>query len=167
MGGGESVKALFGRVLFCTDFSENADFAFDFAIDAARRRADCVLFLLHVIPESEAQFWKSYIYEVDGIDEKAKKDIDEVVAERYLKRVPEGLDFRVAMEVGKDSETILSFAKANGIDLIVMGRQGRSGLGKALFGNVTEKIARKAECGVLIIPLSFERRVESEEQDEA
>ena len=39
-----------------------------------------------------------------------------------------------------------------------MGRHGRSSLEKMLFGNVTEKVARKAECAVLIIPLSFQAK---------
>ena len=39
-----------------------------------------------------------------------------------------------------------------------MGRQGHSALQKALFGNVTEKVARKARCAVLIIPLDFQKK---------
>ena len=54
------------KILYCTDFSENALIAFDFAVDAAKRRPGCILYLLHVVPESEAQFWKTYIYEVES-----------------------------------------------------------------------------------------------------
>ncbi|MBN2307410.1 MAG: universal stress protein [Candidatus Hydrogenedentes bacterium] len=147
------------RILFCTDFSENADFAFDFAIDAARRRPGCTLYLLHVIPEPDAQFWKTYIYEVDGIDAKAKEDIDALIAERYLPRVPEGMDLQIAMEIGKDYKKILEFAEEKDVDLIIIGRQGRGAFGKVLFGNVTEKVARKAECAVLVVPLTFEKKI--------
>jgi nucleotide-binding universal stress UspA family protein len=147
------------RILFCTDFSENADFAFDFAVDAAARRPGCTLYLLHVIPETEAQFWKTYIYEVDHVDEQARAAIDEKVARSYRPRVPTGLDFQVEMRVGKDSLKILEFAREKDVDLIVLGRQGRSQLQKAWFGNVTEKVVRKAHCVVLVIPLSFEEKV--------
>jgi nucleotide-binding universal stress UspA family protein len=51
----------FKRILFCTDFSESADAAFDFAVDAAARRPGSVLYVLHVIHEVDAQFWKSYL----------------------------------------------------------------------------------------------------------
>ena len=37
--------------------------------------------MFHVIPEPDAQFWKSYIYEVDDVDNKAKQDIDRKIAE--------------------------------------------------------------------------------------
>lgn len=147
------------RILFCTDFSENAGFAFDYAIDAAVRRPGCTLYLLHVIPEADAQFWKTYIYEVEGVDEKAKHDIDARIAEQYLPRVPQGVDFKVEMQVGHDYIKILEFAREKAVDLIVIGRHGHSALEKVLFGNVTEKVARKADCAVLVVPLSAKRKV--------
>lgn len=148
----------FMRILFCTDFSENADFAFDFAVDAAQRRPGAVLYLLHVIPEPDAQFWKTYLYEVDDIDAKAKRDIDAKIAETYAPRIPSGLEFHVEFRIGKDYMKILEFAEENSIDLIVIGRQGSSSLGTVLFGNVTERVARKATCPVLVVPLTYEHR---------
>ena len=155
------------KILFCTDFSENAEFAFDFAIDSAVRRPGCTLYLLHVIPESDAQFWKTYIYEVDDVDGKARRDIDAKIDRDYRPRVPPGLDFRVEMRVGKDSAAILEFAREIDADLIIIGRQGHSALEKALFGNVTEKVARKAPCAVLIIPLEFQRKRRSGKREGA
>jgi nucleotide-binding universal stress UspA family protein len=149
----------FRRILFCTDFSENADFAFDFAIDSARRRPGCILYLLHVIPEPDAQFWKTYLYEVDDIDEKARADIDAKIDSTYRPRVPEGVDFQVEIRIGRDYIKILEFARERDVDLIILGRHGHTGIEKVLFGNVTEKVARKAECAVLIIPLAFERKL--------
>ncbi|HQM34629.1 MAG TPA: universal stress protein, partial [Candidatus Hydrogenedentes bacterium] len=142
----------------CTDFSENAEFAFDYAIDAAVRRPGSVLYVLHVIPEPDAQFWKTYIYEVEDVDQKAKRDIDERIEKTYLVRAPKSVQIEVVIRVGKDSDSILEFAEENAVDLIVMGRRGRSSLGKVLFGNVTEKICRKAPCAVLIVPLSLKER---------
>lgn len=147
------------RILFCTDFSENADLAFNFALDSAMKRPGCKLYLLHVIPESDAQFWKTYIYEVEDVDQKAKQDIDAKISQKYLPKIPKGLDFKIEFRVGNVSIKILEFAQENRIDLIVIGRQGRGSLQKALFGNVTEKIARKAECAILIIPLSLKKRI--------
>lgn len=156
----ESIRdtGAYRRILFCTDFSENAEFAFDYAIDAAVRRPGSILYLLHVIPEPDAQFWKTYIYEVEDVDEKAKRDIDERIAKTYLSRTPESVNIQTEIRVGRDSDTILQFAEEKNADLIVMGRRGRSSLGKVLFGNVTEKISRKARCAVLIVPLSMKER---------
>jgi len=145
-------------ILFCTDFSENADFAFDFALDAAIRRPGCTLYLLHVIPETDAQFWKTYIYEVEDVDQKAKADIDRKIEESYRPRVPPGVHFQFEVRVGKDYKEILAFAEEKNADLIVLGRQGHSSFEKALFGRVTEKIARHARSAVLIVPLDFQNR---------
>jgi len=149
-------ESLFQDIVFCTDFSENADYAFDFAVDSARRRPGSTLYLLHVVPEPDAQFWQSYISQVDEVEEKARHDIDKKIAADYLPRVPEGVDLKVEIRQGRDFVKILEFAHERDVDLIVMGRHGRSSLEKMLFGNVTEKVTRKAECAVLVIPLSFQ-----------
>ena len=148
----------FKRILFCTDFSDSADAAFEFALDAVVRRHGSTLYLLHVIHEPDAQFWKSYIAEVDNIDADAKKAIDEKIAAAYLSRVPQGADVKVEFRIGPDAATILEFAETNQVDLIVIGRHGHSNMGKALFGSVAEKIVRKAECAVLVVPLEYARQ---------
>jgi nucleotide-binding universal stress UspA family protein len=145
----------FRRILFCTDFSESADAAFDLAVDAAVRRPGAKLFLLHVIHEPDAQFWKSYIAEVDNINAEAKRAIDEKVAASYRARLPTGLEMEVAFRIGPDAATILEFARQTQVGLIVLGRHGHGGMGKALFGSVAEKVVRKADCAVLIVPLSY------------
>ncbi|HER34855.1 MAG TPA: universal stress protein [Halothiobacillaceae bacterium] len=160
----DPTKKTFARILFCTDFSENADFAFDFALDAATRRPGADLYLLHVIPESDAQFWKTYIYEVEDVDNKAKRDVDERIA-TYRSRLPEHMTLHVEIRIGKDSQEILTFARQKDIDLIVMGRQGRGSLQKALFGNVAERVVRKADCAVLVVPLSYGRRRAADHRD--
>jgi nucleotide-binding universal stress UspA family protein len=148
-------ESRFKRILFCTDFSESADAAFDFALDAAIRRPDSMLYLLHVIHEPDAQYWKTHLAEVENINAEAKKAIDAKVAAAYLARVPKGMDVKPVFRIGPDAVTILEFAKTAQVDVIILGRHGHSSVGKALFGSVAEKIVRKAECAVLVIPLSY------------
>lgn len=145
------------RILFCTDFSKNADFAFSFAVDATLRCSGSELFLIHVIPESESQFWKTYIYEVEDVDAKAQHDIDRKIEQAYLSNLPDDLNIQIEIRIGKSDQEILRFARANKIDLIVVGRQGHSSFQKTLFGNVSEKIVRKADCPVLVIPLGYQK----------
>ena len=140
------------RVLFCTDFSETADRAFACAVDAAARRPEAELILLHVIPEPNAQFWKTYIYEVDDVDAKARRDVDAKIEQAYTPRVPAGVRFRVEVRVGSVSAEILQFAEDNDIHLIVIGRQGHSALAELVFGAVTDRVVRGARCPVLVVP---------------
>ena len=143
----------FKKILFCTDFSENSDRAFVFAVNSAVRNTGCELHLLHVIPEPPAQFWKGYIYEVDeDVDARAKREIDEKIAAIYRPRVPEGVKWVMAMRIGEAGQKILEYAQEQDTDLIVVGRQGAGAVGKILFGNVTERVVRKSVCPVLVIP---------------
>lgn len=146
----------FKKILFCTDFSHNAAFAFDYALSEAVKDPQSELIIFHVIPEPNAQFWKSYIYEIDKIDEKARNDIDKKIDEEYLHRIPEEQRFSVIIKIGREDHSIVDYAKEQDIDLIVIGRQGNSALRKIFFGNIAESVVRKAPCPVLIIPSSFE-----------
>ncbi|MDX9867430.1 MAG: universal stress protein [Kiritimatiellia bacterium] len=158
MDGSSTRYGNYRKILFCTDFSENADFAFDFAVDAALRNAGCTLYLLHVIPEPDAQFWKGYIYEVGDMDAKARADIDRTIDTVYRPRVPSGVTFQVEMRIGDAARMILDFAESRDVDLIILGRQGRGAITQWLLGNVTGKVARKTTCPVLVVPLAFKTR---------
>ncbi len=143
----------FKKILFCTDFSENADRAFVFAVNTAVRNAGCELHLLHVIPEPSAQFWKGYIYEVDeDVDARARREIDEKLADTYRPRVPAGVPLVIAMRIGEAAQQIIEYAREGDIDLVIVGRQGAGTVGKIFFGNVTGRVVRKAPCPVLVIP---------------
>ena len=166
MNGTDSVAASrygnYRHILFCSDFSENSDFAFDFALDAALRNTGCTLFLLHVLPEPDAQFWKGYIYDSDqDPDAKAKADIDAKINRTYRPRLPEGIDFQTVFRIGSAADQILAFAKEQAIDLIVIGRQGKGAVRSLFFGNVASKVARQAVCPLLIIPLAFRLRADA------
>jgi nucleotide-binding universal stress UspA family protein len=150
----------YNRILFCTDFSENAHFAFHYALASAQRTGHASLYILHVLPEPDAQFWQTYLYEVDDVDAKAHADINAKIETNYLSEIPSAVAVTVAVRKGKAEQEIMTYAREMDADLLVIGRQGSSSLGKHLFGNVAEIIARKANCPVLIVPFSYEKKVE-------
>ncbi len=145
-------RNIFKKILFCTDFSENADAAFYYALNIAEGNPESELVILHVVPEPDAQFWKSYIYEVDDVDKKAKADIDEKIRRAYLSKIPEGISCTVRSAIGKADQQIFEVVKKEKADLLVMGRGSRAGIATLFFGKVTEHVARHAECPVLIVP---------------
>jgi nucleotide-binding universal stress UspA family protein len=63
------------------------------------------------------------------------------------------MEFKAEFRVGRDSLEILDYAQKQNIDLIVMGRHGKSSFQKTFFGNVVEKVVRKASCSVLVVPM--------------
>ena len=54
---------------------------------------------------------------------------------------------------GDPAGEIVRYATDAGIDLIVMGTHGRTGLERLLLGSVAEKVMRDANCSVLVVKL--------------
>jgi nucleotide-binding universal stress UspA family protein len=53
--------------------------------------------------------------------------------------------------VGEPAAEIVSYARSSGVDLLVLGTHGRTGLEHALMGSVAERVVRKAHCPVLTV----------------
>ena len=126
--------------------------AFHYALNIAAGNTDTELIILHVIPEPDAQFWKSYIYEVDNVDEKAKQDIDEKIEKLYLPLIPDGVKCTSQFKIGNVGEEIIKTAQEDQADLVVIGRGAGANMINRLLGNFTEKVVRKAGCPVLVVP---------------
>jgi nucleotide-binding universal stress UspA family protein len=60
-------------------------------------------------------------------------------------------DIRDEVVAGRAHREILRLAEARPADLIVLGAQGRGGLGLALFGSTTQQVVRGASCPVLTV----------------
>jgi nucleotide-binding universal stress UspA family protein len=65
----------------------------------------------------------------------------------------QSIHVREQVEVGDLDEKIVSEAKKQNADLIVLSARNRTGIARFLKGNVTEKVTRKAPCPVLSICL--------------
>jgi nucleotide-binding universal stress UspA family protein len=49
------------------------------------------------------------------------------------------------------ADEIIRYAKEKGVDLIVVGTKGRSGMSKALLGSVASKVVTYSTCSVLVV----------------
>ena len=147
------------KVLFCTDFSENADYAFNFAYGVAKRD-EGLLYILHVMPyDSNQAYAESFITMEDM--EKIKKAVEEDVAnnykERYEKKIENGIAYEFITKSGREDEEIIGFAQKEKVDLIVIGTHGRTGIERVFFGSVAEKVLRHSPFPVFIIPCKKKR----------
>lgn len=62
-----------------------------------------------------------------------------------------GIDLDTVTEVGRPARAILEYAEEHGIDQIVIGSHGRSGIDRTILGSVAEKVVRRARIPVTII----------------
>jgi len=140
------------KILFCTDFSENSDYAFDYAYGIAKRDGG-LLYMLHVIPQNPHQVY-AYIPQDDleMIQKNIDQYVDENFRERYEKKIEKGVQYEIITKSGREDEEILQFAKTENVDIIVIGTHGRTGIDHVFFGSVAEKVLRHSVFPVFIIP---------------
>ena len=74
--------------------------------------------------------------------------------------VPDDFDGDWETEVvrGNPAEAIVDYAQEHGVDLIVMGSHGHTGLRHLLMGSVAEHVLRHAPCPMLIVRNIEEKR---------
>ena len=58
---------------------------------------------------------------------------------------------QIELVTGSPFLQVVRMARKEGVDLIVMGTHGRTGLAHVLMGSVAEKVVRKAPCPVLTV----------------
>ena len=139
------------RILFPTDFSEPAEYAWSYALTFAQEFG-AEVHLLHVVtppPRLTEAYAVNFDPEqtVKALTVEANASMDRQVEAAKSR----GLVFRREVRVGVDHREIIDYATKNDIDLIVMATHGRTGLAHVLLGSVAEKVVRKAPCPVLTI----------------
>ena len=130
------------KILFPTDFSECAEYAFRLACALAWDYG-AELLVVHIV-EHEDQ--KAY-HAADGYQQKLENQLRRLLPPEC--GVP--VDYCVAH--GNPATEILRLAADNSCDLIVIGTHGRAGLNHLLRGSVAEQVVRKANCPVVTIKL--------------
>ena len=142
------------KVLFCTDFSEGSDYAFQFAFGIAKRDKG-LLYILHVIPDNPYQKYAETYMTKEDLGKKQKdieKGVNNQYEEHYVKKMENGTKFRIVTKSGREAEEIIKFSKNEKVDIIVMGTHGRTGIGHVFLGSVAEKVIRRSPFPVFIIP---------------
>ena len=144
-------EVAFKRILCPIDFSQSAFQAFGFAVDLARQ-ANGFVTVLHAIewlaeeePRAHAHFnvpeYRQHLIE------DAHKRLQALLAEEPRTWG----DTEDVVVIGRAYREILKIAAAKETDLVVMGAQGRGGVGLALFGSTTQQVVRAAPCPVLTV----------------
>jgi nucleotide-binding universal stress UspA family protein len=142
------------KVLFCTDFSENSDYAFEFAYGIAKRD-EGLLYILHVIPHNPQQTYVDTMIDsetLERIQKNIEEDLDNNYRERYGKKIGDEIKFEIVTKSGREDEEIIEFAKKEKVDIIVMGTHGKTGFEHAFFGSVAEKVLRHSPFPIFVIP---------------
>lgn len=140
------------KILVPVDFSRQAAYALEFAIDLAGK-VKAQIRVLHVVEfpvgttmdpiglpvptQVDADF-------LDVLKENAKKRMAS-----FIKNAPKGVKVESKVDVGNPHINITEYITEEDIDLVVMGTKGASGLKEFFIGSNAEKVVRLAKCPVI------------------
>ena len=133
------------RVLLATDGSRFSQTATARALDFASAYGGAlkVLSVVDVPPE----FYGEAPDAVEDLVTKAQGYVEDVRRESGER----GIDAEGFVREGETYDAIIKFVREQGIDTVVVGSHGRTGLKRLLMGSVTEKIIGLAPCPVLVV----------------
>jgi nucleotide-binding universal stress UspA family protein len=145
------------NILYATDFSSYSNQAYFHAVALAENHGANLTILFVYAPgfgtpevrgqgRSDRDYWREQLQQIRPVDGRIR------VQHVFLE--------------GDPAAEIVRYAHEAGIDLVVMGTHGRTGLERLLMGSVAEKVLREAPCSVLVvklpkgIPVTERRKVE-------
>ena len=164
------------KILYATDLSENARFAFAYAASLADLYGAKIT-LMHVLPEIPDLLDKQVIGYIDADrweeikaqhfqeakdaligkrrDHLAIKDVLQQFSENAMEGEAVSTD-DILEERGNPVEKIIDHSEKGKFDLIVMGTHGHGTLEDAMIGSTARRVVRRSKIPVLVVRLPKE-----------
>jgi nucleotide-binding universal stress UspA family protein len=145
---------LLRRIVVPLDGSEIGEAALCYAVTLAKKTG-AEIALIEVFEQVKGVGASGARYSIPD-DESVRKSLLS-----YLDHVAgpiksEGLKVSTTVLFGKAADNIVEYAEKNEIDLIALSTHGRSGLGRWVLGNVTDKILHTGNVAVLVAHAAIE-----------
>jgi universal stress protein A len=141
----------FNVIVMTTDLSDYSLRALPYAVGLAER-FDARLKILCInepqIPVADAAWGGFDVRAADTtLVTDAQHSLDRIVRDQ----VPHGVRVESTVKTGNAVDAIVSFARDQNADLLVMCTHGRTGLSHVLMGSTAEAVVRRAPCPVLTL----------------
>jgi nucleotide-binding universal stress UspA family protein len=171
----EFPKVKIENILYATDLSENAQYAFSYAVSMANQYGARIT-LLNVLPEMPAiidssiaigyigeERWKtleeSHFQEAKDalISKRRDHHLVRSILDQFSEKANSDFGERVfesdevVVEKGNPVEVILNVAKEKNCDLIVMGTHGIGTLADVVMGSTARRVIRRSTTPVLVV----------------
>ena len=169
-------KVEVNKILYATDLSENARYAYAYAVSLAELYGAQIT-LMHVLPELSELMDKHILGYIDADrwekikaqhfdearealigkrqDHLAVKDVLQQFSENAMESEGVGSD-QIIVERGNPVEKIIEHADNEQFDLIVMGTHGHGTLEDAMIGSTARRVVRRSKIPVLVVRLPEE-----------
>ncbi len=132
------------------------------ATDGSKQVGDAIVAGVNLAKLTGAKLYAVYVITSAGYSprgfgwEESLNEILEAEAKKAVDLVEEAgktSDVKVESVIleGHPADKIMEFAEQEGVDLIVMGTLGRTGLDRFLLGSVAEKVVRHSKIPVMVV----------------
>ena len=138
------------HVLVPIDFSATADRALAYAI-ALAQQLQARLTLLHVLDMTPVTMDEMTPGVVATYLDDLETDAQHLLQASRERVQRAGLQGDSLLVQGTPTQTIVDTAGEQGVDLILMGTHGRTGLAHVFLGSVAEHVVRQGPCPVLVV----------------
>ena len=136
----------FRKLLVGYDGSPQSEKAVDIAFSLAECLDATVLVFAVARPPEPATS-----VELEAVLDDAREHFEEGFKTILEKARSYHIEVRTDMAVGHPAEQLIHRAEMDGIDLIVLGRRGRSMIARMMLGSVSERALRYAHCPVMVV----------------
>lgn len=136
----------FKNILIAYDGSAQSDKATDRALALAQSLDAKVLLFAVARPPEPAT-----MVEVDAMLDDAREHFEEQFKQIIQRAKELEVQIQTDIAVGHPVEQIVHRAEIDHVDLIVLGRRGRSRFERMLVGSTAEKVLRYAHCPVMVV----------------
>lgn len=144
------------NILFCTDFSDDANMAFSHALDMTRKYK-AKLYLLHILPSSCPCATSLNTTHTSGNDITSEQDRPDrqralkAMLRQYVHALDEQDDYEMQVCVGSPDIEIIRFARQHAVNMIILGAQGRAEKDRRVFIRTAANVSKFAPCQVIAI----------------
>lgn len=155
----ESANEREPTILVPIDFSpvslHSLQYALAYAADAGAK-----VLILHTIDlQDEFRNEGRGVYRLADFRQTARRDAERELHE-FLEPAEFGdVPFEILIRTGKPAPEICRVAEHRGVDLIILGTHGRTGLKHLVMGSIAEHVVRSAAQSVLVVPSHPETRI--------
>lgn len=138
---------MFKNILLAWDGSEHSTRAVDKAIEIAKCDTESKVVVVYVADTSKAksevlQNWNSI--DITGTKEQRLRNIEDKVKKAEIQ-------YEIKMLQGEPGPAIVEYTNKNKFDVVVVGSRGLNALQEMVLGSVSHKVAKRANCPVLIV----------------
>ena len=143
---GRRQNAFFRKILVGYDGSAQSEKAVDVALSLGQCLDAAILVFAVARPPEPATS-----VELEAVLDDAREHYEEGFKKVLERASSHDVQIQTMVAVGHPAEQIIHRAETDRIDLIVLGRRGKSMFTKLLLGSISERVLRYAHCPVMVV----------------